>query len=132
MEKGAINREYLKVFKISALSILLGAVMICAISIILLKSGLKSTAYFPLLNVVCFAIGVIPGFIIGKSKRKQGIVNGLLCGILPASAVLLAMTVANKGFMAEELIPFAVCLVAAVLGSILGVNKKAKKPKFKK
>lgn len=68
---------------------------------------------------------LVSGYSLGKSKRRMGIKQGLLCGItmflLCLAGGIILGTVTAGGFFAK----LAVCVVAGIMGGIAGVNHRS-------
>ena len=115
---------------------LLGSIVFIILTLImcavLLKTDLSRNTYLPLLMIISALSGMISGFSAVRKRRENGLVNGLTSSIIPAIIMLIAMSVAYKGFSAFELIVAACCLFGGIIGGIAAVNIKKKRKPIKK
>ena len=63
-----------------------------------------------------------------SSKQKnKGYLNGIIIGIITFLIVtLIGLVVSNSGFTINTVFHFIIIILSAVIGGILGVNKKGK------
>ena len=85
----------------------------------LISEGLANTLRFliPLLGIFGTS------YFLGKKCLKNGYLEGLkLGGIIVFGFVLVAIV--SKGFKTISLVYYLILLIAAILGSMIGINKK--------
>ena len=103
--------------------------IMCAV---LLKTDLSRNTYLPFLMIISALSGMLSGYSAVRKRRENGLVNGLTASIIPAIIMLIAMSVAYKGFSVFELIVAACCLFGGTIGGISAVNIKKKRKPIKK
>lgn len=108
------------------------ALIVAAFTMVLFKSGADKKIYFPALSAASALAGAIGGFFGTRDRRKNGVASGLVSGIIPALALIIAMSALHKGFSAYELIPLGITLFAGIVGGIAAVNMKKKNRRIKK
>lgn len=112
----------------STVFIILTLIM-CAV---LLKTDLSRNTYLPLLMIISALSGMLSGYSAVRKRRENGLINGLTASIIPAIIMLIAMSVAYKGFNVFEMIIVACCLFGGTIGGIGAVNIKKKRKPIKK
>ena len=85
--------------------------------------GTNTTKIFELISlVISIALG---GIYLGKNSTKKGYLEGLKIAIV--LLFIFAYLAFDKSFSLSTLIYYLIILISAVLGSILGINKKSSK-----
>lgn len=115
---------------------LIGSAVFIALTLIicslLLKTDSSRDTYLPLLMIISALSGITSGYSSVRPKRENGLINGLTASIVPAIIMLIAMSVAFKGFSVFELVVVACCLFGGLIGGISAVNLKKKRKPLKK
>lgn len=88
--------------------------------------GTNTTKIFELISlVISIALG---GIYLGKNSTKKGYLEGLKIGLVVIVLLFIFAYLAfDKSFSLSTLIFYLIILISAVLGSILGINKKSSK-----
>ena len=129
MQKNNAVTDLVKGGLVGSIVFIILTLIMCAV---LLKTDLSRNTYLPLLMIISALSGMISGFSAVRKKREKGLVNGLTASIVPAIVILIAMSVAYKGFSVFELIVAACCLFGGGIGGIAAVNIKMKRKSIKK
>lgn len=127
-DKRALS-EILKGGLVGCAFFIIFTLVICAL---LLKVNLSQSAYFPLFMIDSALSGAVSGFVTVRKKRENGLVNGVVVSIIPAVLLLLAMSLAYKGFNIFEMIVAVCCIFGGGVGGIAAVNIKKKRKHYKK
>lgn len=77
--------------------------------------------------IIAAIYGIVSGYMNGKMLKKNGIFAGILSGgMIVTIFLLLKFAFFGASFTGISLIKIAIIIVLSIVGSILGVNKKAK------
>ena len=127
MKKMRSLKEHLMLPFVSAVT----AGVLAAAAVLLLTSLVLFILQLPadwgyIMGLLSLSAGcLVSGYSLGKSKRRMGIKQGLLCGItmflLCLAGGIILGTVTAGGFFAK----LAVCVVAGIMGGIAGVNHRS-------
>lgn len=84
--------------------------------------------FSPLFATIAVGIGAFSSANFYSSKQKsKGYLNGIIIGIITFLIVtLIGLVVSNSGFTFNTVFHFIIIILSAVIGGILGVNKKGK------
>ncbi|MBR3802029.1 MAG: TIGR04086 family membrane protein [Clostridia bacterium] len=132
MPKAKENSVFSEIIKGSLTGTAIFIVLTLSVCWLLLKSDLGRDVYLPLLMIVSAISGIASGFTAVRKKRENGLVNGLAASVIPCVIVLIAMSVAYKGFSVFELIVAPCCLFGGIIGGVAAVNIKKKRKKIKR
>ena len=73
-----------------------------------------------------FPVMIIGGIYIGKNSDKKGFLEGMKIGIAVIIILFIFSYLAfDKSFSISSLFFYIIILISAILGSILGINKKS-------
>ena len=121
--------ELLKGGLIGSIAFMLLTVGIC---VLLYKSNLSRNTYLPLLMITSALSGITSGFSAVRKRRENGLINGMSASIIPTTIILVAMSVAYKGFNVFEIVVAVCCIMGGAVGGICTVNIKKKRKTIKK
>ena len=68
----------------------------------------------------------ISGLILGKKVEKNGYLNGILLSVITILFLLIISIIFRFKLNISTLIYYVILIISTVLGSVLGINKKAK------
>ena len=81
-------------------------------------------------KIIVIIIGAILMFIIGllmgKKSESKGYLNGLLLSVISILILVLLSLVFRFSLNINSLIYYVILILSTVIGSVLGINKKAK------
>ena len=83
---------------------------------------------YTVVSVCSFSVSsFLAGFVVGRTKRKNGLVNGVVYS-LPATVIFTIVSVAVNGFKVDYILPVSVLcmLLFAAAGGVISVNIKKK------
>ena len=112
-----------KTLKFALLSLIL-TVILCAIFALIVHFGNieESMARTVVFGIMIFSV-LVGAFLLAKSKRRSGLVNGLLMSVVYFIVIMLISAIlGGKVFSLDSLSRFAVLAAAGMLGGIVGVN----------
>lgn len=95
---------------------------------ILLKGGVNSRFYMPLLIGCAVISGLTAGFIGTRKIKKNGLINGGLSSVIPSVIMFTAASLASS-FEPVNLVLIIIVTVGGIIGGIIAVNTKNKKRK---
>lgn len=109
-------------------SVAMISVLICLLTVGLLSTSLFQHDTLMYIMLVIDAIGVFfGGYVAGRFKKSQGLVLGLLNGLIIFTALTLSgLSLSEETITIITLLKALVILIFSTLGAILGVNKKEK------
>lgn len=116
--------SYIKAIIWGILSGIIGiALLFILIAVVISKISVPLPSV-PLMVSICGGIGgFLAGFISACLLKRQGILIGLLCGVLLCIIVLIGTLIMSANpFSGEALTKYAILLVTAMLGGAIGVN----------
>ena len=73
-------------------------------------------------SILMFTIGLI----LGKKVEKNGYLNGILLSVITIFLLLIISIIFRFKLNINTLIYYLILVISTVLGSMLGINKKAK------
>ena len=105
---------------------ILGILTAIVIFAVLMTSTDLTEDILNMLGIVALSVGgFITGYVSGKKKRKNGILNGLLFGgILFCTLFFLGFPIAFNGVSGMFLIKLTVILLFSAIGGVKGVNTR--------
>lgn len=115
-----------RVIKGSAFSIIITLIGLLIYSIILSYTNVAETT-MPTIIIIITAISILIGSTISISNiKKNGIVNGMLVGIIYISTIYLLSSIITGNFLlsTNSIIMIIASVLTGALGGIIGVNKK--------
>ncbi len=130
--KGEIKYNLNEKLVIYGLSVLFGLVMILGAlllaSIVLLAADLPEIFVSPL-SAICAGAGAFSaGFLSSKKIRSGGLLNGVVCGMAVYALIfIISLIFSPAGFSAISFIHFAIVIILALLGGVLGVVSQVKR-----
>jgi len=81
-------------------------------------------------KIIVIIIGAILMFIIGllmgKKSESRGYLNGLLLSVISILILVLLSLIFRFSLNINSLIYYVILILSTVIGSVLGINKKAK------
>ena len=84
------------------------------------------TSIFKILILVTSVI--IGGYYIGKRSNKKGYIEGLKLGTIFSILLIIFNYLAfNNSFKVKYILFYLIIIVSSILGSMIGINKRAKK-----
>ena len=113
--------------------IFLISTLLIILSVISVYSDLqKPSNYTVLLATIAFG-SFVSGFLLGKIKRQQGIITGIIY-ILPTILIyaIISLILNSFSFDINLLVSMVVSIIAAAVGGIVGVNMKQNAKRVKK
>lgn len=107
-------------------------VIFLAVSIFSLVMYIGTEYYYIMALLALATGGFASGFIFGRKKRQNGLINGLICA-LPASIIIIITSLALNSFTFDYriIISILVHVVMSGIGGITSVNIR-KKSKIKR
>lgn len=115
-----------RVIKGSAFSIIITLIGLLIYSIILSYTNVAETT-MPTIIIIITAISILIGSTISTSNiKKNGIVNGMLVGIIYIVTIYLLSSIITENFLltTNSIIMIIASVLTGALGGIIGVNKK--------
>ena len=118
--------KYLKLLGIN-LSIMFLILFICTFIITLLNyfniiSGNTMSILKILIIILTMLIG---GFLTGKKSKEKGWLEGIKIGSIFSIILILINLLFIKNFEFKNIIYYLILIIASVLGSMVGISKKA-------
>ncbi len=116
--------KYLKSILIIIISMIIGCLIITALNYfnVIDTSTVKHLKLFSM--VLSMIIG---GIYLGKHSSNKGYIEGAKIGILEVVILILINIIIFKNSINfENVIYYIIILISAILGSIIGINKKLK------
>ena len=109
-------------WSIFALSFLL------VLSLIAYKNADPTSLILPFSYICICVSALIPGFVAGKTRKKQGALIGLVSGTVIVFVMYIGALIMGGGrFSLSMLLLYATVLALATLGGIIGTQKRTKK-----
>jgi len=115
--------RFSKTLKFAILSLIL-TVILCSIFALIVHFWHieESTAKTVVFGIMIFSV-LAGAFLLAKSRRRAGLVNGLLMSVVYFIVIMLISAIlGGKVFSLDSLSRFAVLAAAGMLGGIAGVN----------
>lgn len=115
-----------KVIKGSAFSIIITLIGLLVYSIILSYTSVSEST-IPTIVIIITAISILIGSTISTSNiKKNGIINGMLVGIIYIAIIYLLSSIVTGNFLlnSTSIIMIIASVLTGALGGIIGVNKK--------
>lgn len=115
-----------KVIKGSAFSIIITLIGLLVYSIILSYTSVSEST-IPTIVIIITAISILIGSTISTSNiKKNGIVNGILVGIIYIAIIYLISSIVTGNFLlnTNSIIMVIASTLTGALGGIIGVNKR--------
>jgi len=115
--------KYLKSFLFILISILLLSILIGTLSYF----NILGTNVVKIFEIIAIIISmIIGGIYLGKNSDKKGFLEGIKIGIAMIIILFIFGYLAfDKSFSISSLFFYIIILISAILGSILGINKKS-------
>lgn len=112
----------------SACGIAATLLLVLIFGMVLTFSGMPLTIA-PVLSVIALGIGsFVAGFISSKLTKSQGLIKGIVCGIVFAVLmVLIGLIFIKDSIGIFTLVKFIVIFLLSAFGGILGVNSKIRR-----
>lgn len=115
-----------KVIKGSAFSIIITLIGLLVYSIILSYTSVSEST-IPTIVIIITAISILIGSTISTSNiKKNGIINGMLVGLIYIAIIYLLSSIVTGNFLLNitSIIMIITSVLTGALGGIIGVNKK--------
>lgn len=119
-----------KSIQIVLLSTLFGAI-VCVVFLLTVSCAFVKMGSLPMQAVEIFAIiscaigAISSGYICGRITRENGLIFGIICGLVLFVTVLLANVIIFRGSISLlALVKCIFMMLMGAIGSIFGVNKK--------
>lgn len=115
--------KYLKSFAFILISILLFSIFIGTLNYF----NILGNSIVKIFELIAIVISTLIGSIyLGKNSSKKGFLEGIKIGLSMIILLFIFSFLAfDKGFTLTSLIFYSIILISAILGSILGINKKS-------
>ena len=131
MHRSANNIKNSKMYhSISSLVVGVGATLLCLIlfSIIMTKVDTPDGVTSVMSSIALCVGSYFSGFIISKKRRKNGLLTGILCGIVIFCltfiiSILFIKTALSMGVFSKLIM----ILICSSIGGVVGVNAKVKR-----
>lgn len=128
-ERGQTAGSNIKAYLIGVLAAMIISIIILAVFAALLVYTDIPDSSQTLMTYICMCIGALTGGIISAGMiGRNGLVCGLICGLLYMFLVLCAGFFMTGHFLPESniLIKIGLCALCGCLGGVIGVNIKRK------
>ena len=115
-----------RILKGSLISIIFTLILLFVFSIILTYTNISESVITPVIIIIS-AISILIGSSISTMKiKKNGLVNGLLVGLIYMFFIYIVSSIINTGFAlnTNSIIMILSGIVAGIIGGIVGVNIK--------
>lgn len=115
-----------KILKGSAFSIIITLIGLLIYSIILSYTSVAEST-MPTIIIIITGISILIGSTISTSNiKKNGIVNGMLVGLIYITLIYLLSSIITGNFLlnTKSMIMIITSVLTGALGGIIGVNKK--------
>lgn len=115
-----------RVIKGSAFSIIITLIGLLIYSLLLSYTSVQENT-MPTIIIIITAISILIGSTISTSNiKKNGIVNGMLVGIIYIATIYLISSIITGNFLlsSNSIIMIIASILTGALGGIIGVNKK--------
>lgn|SRR5574344_2108829 len=118
---------YIKKVGKALLYMLIPLLIITLIFTLLNYLGIISYKVMDVIKFITLIVSIfIGGFIFGKDSKEKGLIEGIKLGVIViVILVLFNYLIFNIPFAIKHLIYYSTILGSSILGSILGINKKA-------
>ena len=123
-EKG--NSNLIKIFKGSAIAIILSLIFLTIYAAILSFTSVSETTMVPVVLVLTGISILIGSSMSSISIKRQGIINGGLVGLIYVLFLYIVSSIAGVGFELNmnSIIMLAVGIITGMIGGVIGVNIK--------
>lgn len=123
-EKG--NSNLIKIFKGSAIAIVLSLIFLTIYAAILSFTSVSETTMVPVVLVLTGISILIGSSMSSISIKRQGIINGGLVGLIYVLFLYIVSSIAGVGFglNMNSIIMLAVGIITGMIGGVIGVNIK--------
>lgn len=103
-------------------------VLLIVFALIMTIRGLPQSAVEPI-GVGSAAIGCfVSGFVCGRITRQKALIYGAACGlVMYLIYIFIYLTINGQGFGLLALIRAALFIISAMLGAVIGVNRRKKR-----
>lgn len=115
-----------RIIKGSAFSIIITLIGLLIYSLLLSYTSVQEST-IPTIIIIITAISILIGSTISTSNiKKNGIVNGMLVGIIYIATIYLISSIVTGNFLlnSNSIIMIIISVLTGALGGIIGVNKK--------
>lgn len=126
MSESISGNNVKRIIKGSAFSIIITLIGLLIYSLILCYTSVAENT-MPTTIIIITAISILIGSTISTSNiKKNGIVNGMLVGIIYIAIIYLISSIVTGNFLlnSNSIIMIIVSILTGALGGIIGVNKK--------
>lgn len=115
-----------RIIKGTCISVLITLISLIVFSILLTYSNI-SEKVIPTVIIIISMVSILIGSTISMSKQKKnGIINGLIIGIMYIGIIYLLSSLIKGSFILNQksLIMMLCVVISGAVGGIIGVNKK--------
>lgn len=120
------SNNLFRIFKGSIISIIFTLILLFIFSIILTYTSISENVISPVIIIIS-SISILIGSSISTMKiKKNGLINGLLVGLIYMLSIYIISSLINTGFAitTTSIIMILSGIVAGIIGGIVGVNIK--------
>lgn len=124
LDKNKLSANLIRIVKGSVTSIIITLILFFIFAVLLTYTKLQENIISPVVIVIS-AISILIGSSISTLKiKKNGLLNGSLVGIIYILTIYIISSLTGTGFECNinTIIMMASCVVAGMLGGIIGVN----------
>lgn len=121
-----INKQIIRIIKGDGIAIALSILFLLLFSVILTYSNISDTT-IPLVIIVINMVAILIGSSISTMKlKKNGILNGIIIGLLYMGILYFLSSMINSCFIltTQSIIFLGLGIIAGAIGGIIGVNFK--------
>lgn len=126
MQVSEDTNSFMKILKGSVISIIISMILLSLFAILLTYTNINENT-MPTVIIIITALSILIGSQIStRSIKKNGIVNGILVGVIYVTFLYLLSSIVSKNFSMNNnsIIMIATSIAIGGLGGIIGVNRK--------
>ncbi len=126
MQVNEDTNSFIKILKGSVISIIISMILLSLFAILLTYTNINENT-MPTVIIIITAFSILIGSQIStRSIKKNGIVNGILVGVIYVAFIYLLSSIVSKNFSMNNnsIIMIATSIAIGGLGGIIGVNRK--------
>lgn len=124
MNNSTVKKNFATDFlKSTLVSLIIGTILLLILAIIVHFVPVSETVV-TIIDEVIKILAIFLGCFLGIKERKNGIIKGVLCGLLYGIGTFLISGIINKGFVFTwgVVLDIALCAVIGAICGILSVN----------
>lgn len=116
---------YLKKYGLRILYTFLTIIILLTITTTFYYFNLITNTTYKILKIITLIISIlINSYILGKNTISKGYLEGIKLGLLIISIFFILTLITSKSLKLSILLYYLIILITAVLGSMVGINKK--------